>query len=92
MKYESVGHVGKESDLTGSLDRLGELTLMHGADAGSAARQDLAALGHEAAELGGVLIIDERGLVHAELANFSALAVLGVVLIESQSGILLLSK
>ena len=63
---------------------------MHGADAGGAAGQDLAPLGHETAQLGGVLVVDEGGLIDAELANFSALAVLGIVFIESQSGILLL--
>ena len=62
---------------------------MHGANAGGAARQDLAALGHIAAELGSVLVVDKGGLINAELANFSALAVLGIVLIESKSGILL---
>ena len=62
---------------------------MHGANTGSTARQDLAALGHIAAELCGVLIVDGRGLIDAELANFSALTILGVVLIESQSCILL---
>ena len=39
---------------------------------------------------GGEAVVNERRLVHAELANLSALAVLGIVLIESQSGILLL--
>ena len=85
----SVGHVRQERDLTCSLYSLGELTLMHGANTGSAARQDLAALGHEAAELCGVLVIDKGGLINTELAHFSALAVLGIVLIESQSCILL---
>ena len=56
---------------------------MHCANTGSAARQDLAALGQVAAKLCGVLIVDGRSLVDAELANFSALAVLGIVLIES---------
>ncbi len=58
---------------------------MHGANAGRAARQYLAALGQVAFELRGVLIVDGRHLIDAELANFSALAILGVVLIESQS-------
>ena len=75
--------------MTGSLDSLGELTLMHCAGAGSAAGQDLAALGHEAAELSGILVIDSGSLIYAKLANFSALAVFGIVLIESQSCILL---
>ena len=67
---------------------------MHGAGAGGAAGQDLAALGHEAAELGGVLIVDHLALVNTELANLSALAVLDIALIffESQSGILLCSN
>ena len=85
----SVGDVRQESDLTGSLDSLGELTLMHCAGAGSAAGQDLAALGHEAAERSGILVIDSGSLIYAKLANFSALAVFGIVLIESQSCILL---
>ena len=62
---------------------------MHGANAGGAARQDLAALGHVAAKLGGVLVVDKGGLINAELANFFPFAILGVVLIESQSCILL---
>ena len=62
---------------------------MHCANAGGTTRQDLAALGHVTAELCGVLIVDEGSLINTELANFSALAVLGIVLIESQSCILL---
>jgi hypothetical protein len=62
---------------------------MHSTNAGSAARQDLAALGHIAAKLCGVLVIDIGSLINTELANFSALAILGIVLIESQSCILL---
>ncbi len=85
----SVGDVRQESDLTGSLYSLGELTLMHCAGAGGAAGQDLAALGHIAAELSGILIVDAGGLVYAKLADFSALAGLGIVLIESHSCILL---
>lgn len=58
---------------------------MHCANAGGAARQDLAALGDVAAELCGVLVVDIGGLINTELANFSALAVLGIISIESQS-------
>ncbi len=68
--YELIQHVRQESDLAGALDRLGQLALMHGAGTGGAARQDLAALGQVAAQLGGVLIINISRLVHAELANF----------------------
>ena len=65
---------------------------MHGAYAGGAARQNLAALGDIAAELCSVLVVDRGGLINAELANFLALAVLEVILIESQSCILLIIK
>ena len=49
---------------------------MHGADAGSTARQDLAALGDELPELRGILIIYIGALIHAELAYLLALAIL----------------
>ena len=58
---------------------------MVSAGAGGAAGQDLAPLAQVLAQLGGVLIVDELGLIHTELANFSALAVLlgGSSLIKS---------
>ena len=42
-----VGDVGQQGDLTGALDGLGQLTLMHGAGAGGPAGQDLGALGNK---------------------------------------------
>ena len=63
---------------------------MHCAGSGGTAGQDLAALGHITAQLCGILIVDAGGLVNAKLANFSALAILGIVLIKSRSCILLL--
>ena len=89
MLYESVGHVRQEGDLTRSLDGLGELTLMHRAGTGRAARQNLAALGQVAAETGSVLIVDKGALVHTELANFSAFAVLALISVKSQDCFLL---
>ena len=89
ISLKSVCHVGHKSDLTCSLDSLGELTLMHSANTGGAARQDLAALGDIAAELCNIFIVDVGSLIYAKLANFSAFAVLGIVLIKSQSCILL---
>ena len=80
---KSVGHIGQESDLTGSLDSLGELALMHCAGTGSTTGKDLAALGNVAAKLCSILIVDAGGLIYAKLADFSALAVFGIVLIES---------
>ena len=69
------GDEGEQSDLTGALDGLGQLTLMHRrryrwfCGAGSCRT-----LGDEAAQLGGVLIVDILALVNAELAHLSALA------------------
>ena len=72
-----VGDVGQQGDLTGALDGLGQLTLMHGAGAGGAAGQDLSALGSIAAQLGSVLIVDALDLVHAEGTDLAALAAAG---------------
>ena len=69
------GDEGEQSDLTGALDGLGQLTLMHRAGTGGSAGQDLRTLGDEAAQLGGVLIVDILALVNAELAHLFALAV-----------------
>lgn len=69
-----LGDEGQQSDLTGPLDGLGQLTLMHGAGAGGPAGQDLGPLRNEAAQLGGILVIDILALVDAELANLLALA------------------
>lgn len=79
-----VGHVRQEGDLTRSLDGLGELALVHRAGTGRAARQDLAALGQEAAKLRGVFVVDISALVNTELANFSAFAVLALISVKSQ--------
>jgi len=62
---------------------------MLGAGSCGSAGQNLAALGHEAAELCGVLIVDVLALIDAELANLPALAVLTLITIESQGFFLL---
>jgi len=63
------------------------------AGTGGTAGQYLAALGEEAAKLGGVLVIYMLALIHAKLANLFALAVLVVLfLIECQGLFLLLVK
>ena len=79
-----ISNVRQQRYLTGALDRLSQLTLMHRAGAGSPTGQDLAAVGHVPFQLRGVFIVDIRAFIHAELANFSPLAVLRIVLIESQ--------
>src|SRR5438270_9163707 len=68
--------IGQQGHLAGVLDRLGELALLLGAHAGDAARTDLAAVGHEAPQQGGVLVIDvldargeQRVLLLLRLAN-----------------------
>jgi hypothetical protein len=55
------------------------------------AGQNLAALGHKAAELCSVLIVDVLALVDTELANLPALAVLISITIESQGYFLLIN-
>ena len=51
-----VGDEGQQHDLTGALDGLGQLALMHGAGAGGSAGQDLAPLRQVPAQLGRVRI------------------------------------
>ena len=63
---------------------------MHRAGTSGPTGQDLAAVGHIPLQLRGVFVIDIRAFIHAELANFSPLAVLRIVLIESQGQNLLL--
>jgi hypothetical protein len=48
---------------------MGELSLVTRAAAGDASRNDLAALGDEAAQTTNVLVIDEVDLVRAELTD-----------------------
>ena len=55
---------------------------MHGAGTRGTTGKNLAALGKEAAKLRSVLVVNESGLVHAELANFSAATGLRIVLIK----------
>ena len=74
MLLKSVCDVGQQGDLTGALDGDRQLALMGCAGAGSTAGQDLAALGNVAAELGGILEIDARSLVDAEVTYLLALA------------------
>ena len=61
--------------MTGTLDGLGQLTLMHGAGTGHSAGQDLASVRNILAQLGSILIIDVLDLVGTELADLSAASV-----------------
>src|SRR4029453_8496559 len=64
-------HVRQQGHRASTLDGVGELTLMAPTAARDAPRNDLAALGDEAAQTTDVLVVDEADLVCAELANFS---------------------
>src|SRR6476619_7869470 len=61
--------VGQQRELAGVLDRDRDVALVLHAVAGHATRADLAAVGDELAEQGGVLVVDVGHLVLAELAN-----------------------
>src|SRR5688572_3078493 len=64
--------VGQQGHRAGALDGVGELALVARAAAGDPARDDLAALGHEAPEPAHVLVVCLAHLVSAELANLAA--------------------
>ena len=69
LHFKLVGHVGKKSHLSSSLDSGGELSLVKSAGAGYASGEDLSSLGDELSELSYVLVIDAVNLVLAEDAN-----------------------
>jgi hypothetical protein len=61
---------GHQRDVAGALDGYPEPTLVARADAGHAARENLAALLHELREDVGALVVDEVHLLDAKLADF----------------------
>ncbi len=67
-----AGCEGEQGDVARLLDGEREATLVAGADAGEAARNDLAALGDEALEEADVAIADGVDLFGAELADLFA--------------------
>ena len=72
--------VRKQSNLSGAFDRFGQLSLVHRAGAGHAAGKDLSSLADELAEFRGVLVVDRRALVCAELADlFAGSSVVSVI-------------
>src|SRR4051794_25562040 len=74
LQPSSVGHVGQEAKLAGTLDRDRELLLVPAAGARDASRADLALLAHRAAQRAEVLVIDDVDLVAAELARLAPAA------------------
>ena len=73
----SVARVGKESNVTGTLDSGGKLSLMSGAVAGDSSGKNLRSVGDILMELGGVLVIYALNLVDAESANLLAALAVG---------------
>jgi len=61
---------GHQRDVAGALDGYAEPTLVARADAGHAARENLAALLHELGEDVGALVVDEVHFFDAKLADF----------------------
>ena len=61
---------GHQRDVAGALDGNAEPTLVARADAGHAARENLAALLHELREDVGALVVDEVHLLDTELTDF----------------------
>ena len=78
MSYDKViklvGHVGKKSHLTSSLDSYGELSLVKSAGAGNTSGEDLSSLGDELSELSYILVIDLAYFILAEDTNLLSLA------------------
>ena len=64
-----VGHVGKKSHLTSSLDCYGKLSLVKSAGSGYASGEDLSSLGDKLSELSYVLVINSVNLILTEDAN-----------------------
>ena len=65
----SVAGVRKDGDLSRSLDRFRQFTLMHCAGAGHTAGEDLSSLADKLAQFVDILVINGGRLIGAELAN-----------------------
>jgi len=65
------GEVRQQGHRARPLDRVRDLTLMSRAAPGDPARDDLAALAHEASQPANVLVIDQVDLVDAELTDLA---------------------
>ena len=70
----SVADIGEKSDDAGTLDGVGQLTLMCGARTGDSAGQNLCAFGNALSQSVDVLVINSIDLFRAELADLFSLA------------------
>ena len=66
------GRERQQGDIPGLLDGAGQTALMRGADAGQAARNDLAALGHKPLQQTDIAVGDGVDLLGTELAHLLA--------------------
>ena len=77
---QSIADVGEKSQMSGALDRNGQLPLMTGAGAGHSAGNDLSSLRKISPQAGNIFVIDGLNLIDAESANLSSgLSVAGSV-------------
>src|SRR3546814_6050815 len=70
-RLTSLQDVGQQGQKTRTLDRTRHLALLLGGHGGDPARHDLAALGHEARQQLGVLVVDGRGAGARERARLA---------------------
>jgi hypothetical protein len=83
----SVAYIRQKRNVTRSLYRRGELTLMHSTCAGYSSRQYLRALADAFAKTHHVFIVDMFDLIRAESANFLAFAAVHTLTGTSRLGI-----
>ena len=69
---ESVSSVRDQRNISGALDRGGQLTLMECTGAGDSAGQNLCTLSHALLQTVDILVVDALNLIGAEHANLSA--------------------
>ena len=72
--HSSVAYIREQSDVSCSLDRNCQLTLMISTGAGDTAGQDLGSFRHALLELSDILVVDLLYTVYAEHANLLARA------------------
>ena len=67
---QSIADVGEKSQMSGALDRNGQLPLMTGAGAGHSAGNDFCSLAQVSSQAGNIFVVDILNAVNAELAYF----------------------
>ena len=70
--FQLVGSVGHQRNVTGTLDRCGELTLVESTGTGDSAGQNLGSVGNVSSQLIDILVVNFLDVFHAEIANLLA--------------------